>query len=249
MHRSASMVVGALHARSAVGHQSASTVVGAMIARSAVGDRYASTVVGVLSAKSAVGHKSASTVVSALSARSAVGVQSASTVVSTFDARSAGRPNDIGRLVKRRPNRDSGIAPRFIVNFYQLYRLLDRAPWVKNGKKSSIVVVSLAPLLLPCPPPPPPSSHSLTVSQPLPGQLVLAAPRALRRLTPDDRPERHTRGHPAAFARSLPDPHLPSPQRVAPLIRGDPASSGRHRERLALVSLSVLELLASDGHR
>ena len=24
------------------------------------------------------------------------------------------------------------------MNFYQLYRLLDRAPWVKNGKKSSI---------------------------------------------------------------------------------------------------------------
>ena len=124
--------------------------------------QHVSTAVSALFARSAVGHKSASTVVSALSARSAVGVQSASTVVSTFDARSAGRPNDIGRLVKRRPNRDSGIAPRFIVNFYQLYRLLDRAPWVKNGKKSSIVVVSLAPLLLPCPPlllPP------LTVSQ------------------------------------------------------------------------------------
>ena len=29
-------------------------------------------------------------------------------------------------VVKRRTNRDSAIAPRFIVNFYQLYRLLDR---------------------------------------------------------------------------------------------------------------------------
>ena len=178
-------------------------------------------------------------------------MQSASTVVSAFDARSAGRPNDIGRLVKRRPNRDSGIAPRFIVNFYQLYRLLDRAPWVKNGKKSSIRSSSSASRLFSSRAPPPSSSSSFSslLSQPLPGQLVLAAPAALRRLTPDDRPERHTRGHPAAFARSLPDPHLPSPQRIAPLIRGDPAGSRRHRERLALVSLSALELLASDGHR
>ena len=84
-------------------------------------------------------------------------MQSASTVVSAFDARSAGRPNDIGRLVKRRPNRDSGIAPRFIVNFYQLYRLLDRAPWVKNGKKSSIRSSSSASRLSSSPP----SSHSL----------------------------------------------------------------------------------------
>ena len=117
----------------------------------------ASTVVSAMCARSAVGHKSASTVVYALNARSAVGHQSVSTVVSTFDARSAGRPNDIGRLVKRRPNRDSGIAPRFIVNFYQLYRLLDRAPWVKNGKKSSIRSSSSASRLSSSPP----SSHSL----------------------------------------------------------------------------------------
>ena len=69
MHQSASTVVGALSARSAVGHQSVSTVVGALNARSAVGVQSASTVVGALNARSAVGHKYASTVVSALSAR------------------------------------------------------------------------------------------------------------------------------------------------------------------------------------
>ena len=46
--QSASTVVGALSARSAVGHQSASTVVYALSARSAVGHQYASTVVGAL---------------------------------------------------------------------------------------------------------------------------------------------------------------------------------------------------------
>ena len=60
-------------------------------------------------------------------------------------------------VVKRRTNRGSGIAPRFIVNFYQLYRLLDRAPWVKNGKKSSIRSSSSASRLSSSPP----SSHSL----------------------------------------------------------------------------------------
>jgi hypothetical protein len=54
-----------------VGHQSASTVVGAMSARSAVGHKSASTVVSALSARSAVVDQSASTVVGALSARSA----------------------------------------------------------------------------------------------------------------------------------------------------------------------------------
>ena len=52
-----------------MGEQSASTVVGALNARSAVGVQSASTVVGALNARSAVGHKYASTVVSALSAR------------------------------------------------------------------------------------------------------------------------------------------------------------------------------------
>ena len=157
------------------------------------------------------------------------------------------RVEQMTSVVKRRTNRGSGIAPRFIVNFYQLYRLLDRAPWVKNGKKSSIRSSSSASRLSSSRAPP--SSFSSLLSQPLPGQLILAAPAALRRLTSHDRPERHTRGHPAAFARSLPDPHLPSPQRIAALIRGDPAGSRRHRERLVLVSLSALELLASDGHR
>ena len=48
-----------------MGQKYASTVVGAISARSAVGHQSASTVVGALSAKSAVGHKSASTVVGA----------------------------------------------------------------------------------------------------------------------------------------------------------------------------------------
>ena len=54
-----------------MGLQSASTVVGAMTARSAVVHKYASTVAGALCARSAVGHKSASTVVCAPGARSA----------------------------------------------------------------------------------------------------------------------------------------------------------------------------------
>jgi hypothetical protein len=59
--QSASTVVCALSARSAVGHKSASTVVCALCARSAVGDQSASTVVGALYARSAVGlHQSAS---------------------------------------------------------------------------------------------------------------------------------------------------------------------------------------------
>ena len=105
--QSASTVVCALIARSAVGHQSASTVVSAIDARSAVGRQSASTVVERTqckecggasicehgrvrsSARSAAGHQSASTVVCALSARSAVGHKSASTVVSAISARSA----------------------------------------------------------------------------------------------------------------------------------------------------------------
>ena len=46
-------VVGALHARSAVGHKSASTDVSALSARSAVGHKSASTVVGARIARSA----------------------------------------------------------------------------------------------------------------------------------------------------------------------------------------------------
>ena len=83
-------VVGALCARSAVGHQSASTVVGALSARSAVGHQSASTVVGALSARSAVGQQSASTVVSAISARSAVVQESASTVVERSHCKECG---------------------------------------------------------------------------------------------------------------------------------------------------------------
>ena len=51
-------------------HQSASTVVYALGARSAVGDQSASTVVIAMYARSAVGQESASTVVSAEDARS-----------------------------------------------------------------------------------------------------------------------------------------------------------------------------------
>ena len=76
-------------ARSAVGHKSASTVVYALNARSAVGINLRARSSALSCARSAVGHKSASTVVSALHARSAVGVQSASTVVSAISARSA----------------------------------------------------------------------------------------------------------------------------------------------------------------
>ena len=72
-----------------MGDQSASTVVSAISARSAVGHRFASTVVSAISARSAVGRESVSTVVGALDARNAVGVQSASTVVGALGARSA----------------------------------------------------------------------------------------------------------------------------------------------------------------
>ena len=104
-------------------HQSASTVVGALSARSAVGHKYASTVVGALNARSAVGHKYASTVVCAPSARSAVGDQSAGTVVCAMSARSVQAhacdttspqskhpllPASVHRLS---PNLTSGLAP------------------------------------------------------------------------------------------------------------------------------------------
>ena len=195
-----------------------------------------------------MGLKSASTVVCALHARSAVGLESASTVVSAENARSAGRPNDIGSTRKTKTKQRFSNRSSF---HRELLSTLSPTRSCAVGQKwkkivDSIVVVSLAPLLLPCPP----SSSSSLLSQPLPGQLILAAPAALRRLTSHDRPERHARGHPAASARSLPDPHLPSPQRIAPLIRGDPAGSRRHRERLALIVGAIaLELLASDGHR
>ena len=87
--QSASTVVGALGARSAVGDQYASTVVGAIYARSAEGHKYASTVVYALSARSAVGDQSASTVVSAIIARNAVEREYASMVVGAESARSA----------------------------------------------------------------------------------------------------------------------------------------------------------------
>ena len=73
-----------------MGHQSASTVVSALSARSAVGASICEHGRLRYSARSAVGHQYASTVVSALVARSAVGQQSASTVVSAISARSAG---------------------------------------------------------------------------------------------------------------------------------------------------------------
>ena len=57
MHQSASTVVSALTAMSAVGHQSASTVVIALNARSAVGHQSASTVVSATDARSAALHK------------------------------------------------------------------------------------------------------------------------------------------------------------------------------------------------
>ena len=104
-HQSASTVVGALYARSAVGQKYASTVVSAILqgvrwvinvrarssalydARSAVVHQSASTVVSVIDARSAVGHQSASTVVGALNARSAVGQEYASTVVSAHQCK------------------------------------------------------------------------------------------------------------------------------------------------------------------
>ena len=57
MHHSASTVVSALGARSAVGLESVSTVVYAVSASSAVGQHSASTVVGAMDARSAVVHK------------------------------------------------------------------------------------------------------------------------------------------------------------------------------------------------
>ena len=60
------------------------------------------------------------------------------------------RVEQMTSVVKRRTNRDSAIAPRFIVNFYQLYRLLDR----RRQPRAS-------PPPVPPPPPSPPSSHSL----------------------------------------------------------------------------------------
>ena len=112
--QSASTVVYALTARSAVGLESASTVVYALGARSAVGLKSAGEQHGRLRkecgggsfceckecgggsicehgrASSAVVHQSASTVVGAIGARSAAGLKSASTVVSALSARSAG---------------------------------------------------------------------------------------------------------------------------------------------------------------
>ena len=102
MHQSASTVVYALSARSAVGVKSASTVVCALSARSAVGHRYASTVVCAISARSAVVHQSASTVVYALIARSAVGHKYASTVVGAICARSAKRARNEATKTRRR---------------------------------------------------------------------------------------------------------------------------------------------------
>ena len=93
--QSASTVVCALNARSAVGHNYASTVVSAIGAKIVVGREYARTVVSALCAKSAVGHKYVSTVVYALIARSAVGHQSASTVVGATDARTVEAINNI----------------------------------------------------------------------------------------------------------------------------------------------------------
>jgi len=89
VHQSASTVVSAGDARSAVGLKYVSTVVGALSARSAVVHQSASTVVGAPYARSAAGHKYASTVASALGARSAVGAPSASTAVCALGARSA----------------------------------------------------------------------------------------------------------------------------------------------------------------
>ena len=88
------------------GIQSASTVVSALSARSAVGTEICVTHRQRLaSAKSAVGLKSVSMVVGALNARSAAGLKSASTIVSAINARSVARrrPNRVGSIsIKRR---------------------------------------------------------------------------------------------------------------------------------------------------
>ena len=76
-----------LSVQGVLGVQSASTVVSALHARSAVVREYASTVVSALSARSAVGHKYASTVVYAIGARSVVGQEYASTAVYALSAR------------------------------------------------------------------------------------------------------------------------------------------------------------------
>ena len=60
-HKSASMVVYALNARSAVGHQSVSTAVCALDARSAVGDQSASTVMCAITARSVLRHDGVNT--------------------------------------------------------------------------------------------------------------------------------------------------------------------------------------------
>ena len=56
VHQSASTVVGALSARSAVDQESVSTVVSALDARSAVGHKYASMVIGAIDARSVKAH-------------------------------------------------------------------------------------------------------------------------------------------------------------------------------------------------
>ena len=66
-----------------MGDQSASTVVSALSARSAVGREYASTVVGAVRARSAVGHNYASMVVSAISAKIATRRNSSTNVSSS----------------------------------------------------------------------------------------------------------------------------------------------------------------------
>ena len=87
-------VVGALGARSAVGHVICEHGRERSDCKEClVGDQSASTVVGALGARSAVGHKYASTVVCAIDARSAVGREYASMVVGALIARSATRRN------------------------------------------------------------------------------------------------------------------------------------------------------------
>ena len=133
MQESASTVVYALSARSAVGREYASTVVSALIARSAVGHQSASTVVGAIHARSAAGLESASTVVSAIDARSAVGQEYASTVVSALSARSA-------RSSERIINQTNIVSRRvYIVNThtqkYDIYSTFDGPVLVSSRLK------------------------------------------------------------------------------------------------------------------
>ena len=114
MDQSASTVVSAAGARSAVGVQYASTVVGALSARSAAGVEYPSTVVYALHARSVAGHKSASTVVGALYARSAVGKDSASTVVRALGARSAKRARNEATKTSRRNQPSTRVSIRLL---------------------------------------------------------------------------------------------------------------------------------------